>query len=153
MSTLPPAFAPSYFPSAPVLLRLQVRPVGHKHLAVGLRSQRLRLPRRAQPASEEPDALSLHLLVEHINIAFRRFVHARRVKVVWQVNRNQVLRHDFSFNGLRASSAALRTASSSYSRRAGKKSTAERNYFYFNSATLLARERRSACSGARVRCS
>ena len=44
---------------------------------------------------------------------------------------------------LLASSTALRTASSFYSRREGKKSTAAANYFYFNSASRLARKRRS----------
>jgi hypothetical protein len=84
---------------------------------------------RAQPASEEPDTVSLHLLVERVDIALHRFVLDGRVKIVWQVNRNQILRHTLSFYGLRASSTALRTASSSYSRRAGNKSTAWTNFF------------------------
>jgi hypothetical protein len=59
-------------------------------------SQRLRIAHRAQPASEEPDTLGLHLFVEHVDIAFHLFVLCGRVKVVGQVNRNQVLRHTFS---------------------------------------------------------
>src|SRR6185369_4175752 len=59
---------------ADVLFGLQVRPVGDKHLAIGLRAQRLRAACRAQSASELPDTASLDLLVEHLDIALLRFV-------------------------------------------------------------------------------
>jgi hypothetical protein len=56
-----------------------------------------------QAANENPDASSLHLAVERVDIAGHRFVLCDgRIVVVGVVNSNQVLRHDFSCNGLRA---------------------------------------------------
>src|ERR1700731_3874181 len=109
-----------YPKTADVFLGLKVRPVGDEDSAIGLPSQRLRGPKAA---SEFPDAGSNHLFVERVDLAARRFVRLGRVEVVGEVTSNQILRHSFSFNGLRASSTALRTASSFYSRRALEKST------------------------------
>src|SRR5262245_19159982 len=55
-----------------------------------------------QTADENPDTRSDHLFVEHVDIATHRFVLDGRVVVVGVVNSNQVLRHDYSCNGLRA---------------------------------------------------
>ena len=85
-----------YPKTAYVLLGLQVRPVGDKHLAIGLRPQGLRAACRAQAASENPDTSSHHLDVKRTDIPAHRFALAGRVIVVGVVNRNQILRHDFS---------------------------------------------------------
>jgi predicted deacylase len=46
-----------------------------------------------QAAGEEPGTGSLHLFVEHIDIADHRFALCGRVIVVGVVNSNQILRH------------------------------------------------------------
>ena len=80
-----------------VLLGFQIRPVGDQHLAIRLPSQRLRLAGWAEAASQDPGTSSFHLVVELIDIAYRRFGHGGRVEVVGKVVGKQILRHDFSF--------------------------------------------------------
>src|SRR5271170_722495 len=60
--------APKNRPRAP---GLQVRPVGDKHIPIGLRSKRLRGACRVQAADENPDTSSDHLFVERVDIAGR----------------------------------------------------------------------------------
>ena len=78
-----------------VLLGFQIRAVGDEHFAIGLRPQRLRLAGCAEAASEEPGTSSFQLVVEHVDIVYRRFVHCRWVEVVGVVNRNQIMGLNF----------------------------------------------------------
>ena len=57
------------FRNPPVSLVPDVAAVDER-LTVALRSQRLRVHRRARPAGDAPGTLSFHLLVEHVNIEF-----------------------------------------------------------------------------------
>src|SRR5437667_9822345 len=77
-----------YQKTAYVLLGLQVRPVGDEHLAIGLRPQRFRVAGTGEATSEHPDTGSLHLFVEHVDIAYRRFGHEGRIEIIGMVNSN-----------------------------------------------------------------
>jgi hypothetical protein len=74
----------------------KVRPVRDEHLTTGLRTQRLGVAGCGEAASENPYTGSDHLAVERVDIALHRFALDGRVVVVRVVNRNQILRHDFS---------------------------------------------------------
>src|SRR5258707_1528628 len=87
--------------TAYVLLGLQVWPVSDEHLAIGLRPQRPRSAGRGEATSEKPDTGSVHLFVEHVDIAYHRFGHDGRVEIVGVVNSNQILAHEFSILRLR----------------------------------------------------
>src|SRR5208283_1911345 len=86
-----------YPKTAYVLLGFEVRPVSDDHCTVRLPSQRLRAAGRAEAAGEKPGAGSFHLYIEHVDIAGHRFALGRRVVVFGVVNRDQILRHNFSF--------------------------------------------------------
>jgi hypothetical protein len=51
-----------------------------------------------QAAGEEPGTGRLHLFVEHIDIADHIFALLGPVVAVGVMNRNQILRHNFSFS-------------------------------------------------------
>jgi len=70
--------------------------LGDEHLAIGLRPQRPRIAGRGEATSEKPDTGSVHLFLEHVNIAHHRFGHDGRVEVAGEVNSNQILDREFS---------------------------------------------------------
>ena len=84
--------------TAYVLLGLQVRPVGDEHLAIGLRPQRLRLLAGVRPPTK---ILTPAAAISSLSTSISRTIASPlygRVVAVGVVNRNQILRHDFSFS-------------------------------------------------------
>jgi hypothetical protein len=80
-----------------VLLGFQVWPVSDQHLTTRQGPQGLRGAWQLQAASEKPGTGSLHLFVEHVDIAAHCFVLDGRVVVIRVVNRYQKLLHVFSY--------------------------------------------------------
>src|ERR1700753_3377805 len=84
--------------TADVLIGFQVWPVGDEHLPTGLHPHRPRAAGRGEASTKRSlDTGSHHLIFERFDIAGHCFVLCGLGVVVWEVNSNQVLRHDFSF--------------------------------------------------------